>query len=33
MRFLDDDDQIKMMIDLTKFTLKSTTLGARLTKR
>jgi hypothetical protein len=33
MRFLDDDDQIKMMIGLTEFTLNPTTLGARLTKR
>jgi hypothetical protein len=33
MRFLDDDDQIKMMIGLMEFTLKPTTLGARLTRR
>jgi hypothetical protein len=30
--FLDDDDRMKTVIGLTKFTLKATTLCARLTK-
>jgi hypothetical protein len=33
LRFLDDDDQMKTMIGLTKFTLKATTLYARPMKR
>jgi hypothetical protein len=33
LRFLDDDDQMKMMIDLTEFTLKAMTLGTHPTKR
>jgi hypothetical protein len=33
MRFLDDDDRMKMATGLTKFTLKATTLRARPTKR
>jgi hypothetical protein len=31
--FLDDDDRMKAMIGLTKFTLKVMTLNMRLTKR
>jgi hypothetical protein len=31
--FLDDDDQMKTAIGLTKFTLKMMTLGARPMKR
>jgi hypothetical protein len=31
--FLDDDDWMKMKIDLTDFTLKAMTFSVRLTKR
>jgi hypothetical protein len=33
LRFLDDDDQMKMMIDMIEFALKAMTLGVRPTKR
>jgi hypothetical protein len=33
LRFLDDDDQMKMTIILAKFVLKVTTLGTHPTKR
>jgi hypothetical protein len=33
LRFLDDDDRMKMAIGLTKFALRATTIGARLMKR
>jgi hypothetical protein len=33
LRFLDDDDRMKMAISLTKFALKAMTLGARPIKR
>jgi hypothetical protein len=33
LRFLDDDDRMKMMIGLTELTLKAATLTARPTKR
>jgi hypothetical protein len=33
LRFLDDDDWMKMVIDLTEFTLKAMTLDARPPKR
>jgi hypothetical protein len=33
LRFLDDDDRMKIGNGLTKFALKATTLCARLTKR
>jgi hypothetical protein len=33
LRFLDDNERMKMMIGLTGFALKVTTLGACLTKR
>jgi hypothetical protein len=33
LRFLDDDDWMKMMIGLTEFALKAMTFGACLTKR
>jgi hypothetical protein len=33
LRFLDDDDRIKMAIGLMEFTLKAMTLGARPMKR
>jgi hypothetical protein len=33
MKFLDDDDWMKTTIGLTEFALKTTMLGARITKR
>jgi hypothetical protein len=33
LRFLGDDDRMKMAINLTKFALKATTLRVRPTKR
>jgi hypothetical protein len=33
LQFLDDDDQIETMIDLTEFTLKAVTLSAHPMKR
>jgi hypothetical protein len=32
LRFIDDDDRMKIGINLMKFALKAMTLGARLTK-
>jgi hypothetical protein len=33
LQFFDDDDRMKMMIGLTEFVLKATTLGTHLMKR